>query len=139
VKFWAGNAIYWVYVSSLPVGPIWFLHAFSTVSALLMRLFILSVCAWLLGRISHAPARLPSRGVMWGAVIISALVFAGGHLPATSLTVAITPLVVVRALVLNGMLGLLYGYLYWRRGLEAAMLGHFSSDVVLHFLLPLLG
>ena len=76
---------------------------------------------------------------MWGAVFISALVFAGGHLPATSLTVAITPLVVVRALVLNGMLGLLYGYLYWRRGLETAMLAHFSSAVVLHFLLPLLG
>jgi hypothetical protein len=109
------------------------------VEELLMRLFILSVCAWLLGRISHTPARLPSRGAMWGAIIISALVFTGGHLPATSLTVAITPLVVVRALVLNGMLGLLYGYLYWRHGLEAAMLSHFSSDIVLHFLLPRLG
>ena len=38
----AGNAIYWVYVSSLPLGPIWFLHAFSTVSTLLMLIWYLA-------------------------------------------------------------------------------------------------
>ncbi len=27
---------------------------------------------------------------------------------------------------------------YWKRGLESAMLAHFSSDIVLHFLIPLL-
>jgi hypothetical protein len=32
----AGNALHWLYVSALPVGPIWFLHAFNTLVALLM-------------------------------------------------------------------------------------------------------
>ena len=31
-----GNLIYWVYVVSLPVGPIWFLHGFFTVTTALM-------------------------------------------------------------------------------------------------------
>ena len=38
---------------------------------------------------------------------------------------------VVRALVLNGVAGVAFGYLYWRHGLEAAMLGHMSAHVVM--------
>jgi hypothetical protein len=31
-----GNAIHWLYVASLPFGPIWFLHGFFTVTTALM-------------------------------------------------------------------------------------------------------
>ncbi|NTU62971.1 MAG: hypothetical protein HGB05_06100 [Chloroflexi bacterium] len=31
-----GNLIHWIYVASLPVGPIWFLHGFFTVTTALM-------------------------------------------------------------------------------------------------------
>jgi uncharacterized protein with PQ loop repeat len=31
-----GNLLYWFYVSALPVGPIWLLHGFNTLVALLM-------------------------------------------------------------------------------------------------------
>lgn len=31
-----GNLLYWVYVSTLPFGPIWVMHAFYTVTAALM-------------------------------------------------------------------------------------------------------
>lgn len=31
-----GNVIHWVYIASLPFGPIWFLHAFNTFVAALM-------------------------------------------------------------------------------------------------------
>lgn len=31
-----GNLIHWVYVANLPVGPIWFLHGFFTVTTALM-------------------------------------------------------------------------------------------------------
>lgn len=33
------NLIHWFYVSALPVGPIWFLHSFYTVSAALILLW----------------------------------------------------------------------------------------------------
>lgn len=28
-----GNLIYWIYIASLPVGPVWILHTFYTVSS----------------------------------------------------------------------------------------------------------
>jgi hypothetical protein len=31
-----GNLLYWLYVFTLPIGPIWLLHGFYTVVALLM-------------------------------------------------------------------------------------------------------
>jgi len=31
-----GNLLYWLYVTSLPIGPIWFMHAFFTFASLLM-------------------------------------------------------------------------------------------------------
>jgi hypothetical protein len=37
----AGNALYWLYVISLPLGPIWFLHAFWTLANGLMLLWYL--------------------------------------------------------------------------------------------------
>ena len=46
---------------------------------------------------------------------------------------------IVRALVLNGIGGIVFGWLYWKRGLLAAVLAHFSADVVLHVVVPLLG
>ncbi len=36
-----GNLIHWLYVSSLPVGPIWFLHGFFTVATALMLFWYL--------------------------------------------------------------------------------------------------
>jgi membrane protease YdiL (CAAX protease family) len=43
----------------------------------------------------------------------------------------------VRTIALNAVGGLVFGWLYWKRGIEMAMLGHFSADIVLHVLAPL--
>jgi uncharacterized protein with PQ loop repeat len=34
----AGNLLYWVYISSLPFGPIWLLHSFYTVTMVMLLL-----------------------------------------------------------------------------------------------------
>ena len=36
-----GNLIHWVYVSGLPLGPIWFLHSFFTLTTALMLVWYL--------------------------------------------------------------------------------------------------
>ncbi len=106
-----------------------------------LRLFLLSWIA-LAGRAIAARlagAREPGAltpGVFWAANVVAAVLFGLGHLPATAEIMPLTPLVVTRAIVLNGLLGLIAGYLYWRRGIEMAMLCHFSGDLVLHVAVP---
>jgi membrane protease YdiL (CAAX protease family) len=98
---------------------------------LLMRLFLMSLVAWILKRVWSTPAGLPNRTAFWVAIVFVALLFGVGHLPATAVVTPLTPMIVARALVLNGVAGIAFGYLYWRHGLEAAMLGHMSTHLVM--------
>lgn len=106
----------------------------------MMRLFVLTLLAWLGRFISRTADNRPTVVVMWVANILAAVVFGLGHLPATQAAgIALTPFVVTRAIILNGLIGVVAGWLYSRWGLESAIICHFSADIVLHVLLPLVG
>jgi membrane protease YdiL (CAAX protease family) len=107
------------------------------VEEVLLRLFVMSLFAWLGSFISKTPEGKPTSAVFWIANILAAILFGLGHLPATATLLPLTPLVIMRAVVLNGLAGVAFGYLYWKRGLESAMISHFSADIVLHVLLAL--
>jgi len=108
-----------------------------------LRLFLLSFMA--LGIRSVSDFLFPGRSspltpaVFWSANIIAAVIFGVGHLPATAALVPLTPLLIVRAIVLNGVLGVVSGFLFWSRGIEMAMVCHFFADIVLHVTPPLFG
>jgi hypothetical protein len=104
---------------------------------ILLRLGLMSILAWLGKLISRTSDGNPTSAVLWTSNIAAALLFGVGHLPATAILIPLTPVVVARAIVLNGLAGIGFGWLYWKRGLESAMLSHFSADIVLHVLLAL--
>jgi membrane protease YdiL (CAAX protease family) len=102
-----------------------------------IRLFVMSFLVWLGRFISRTVDGRPTNAVIWTANILAAVLFGLGHLPALALLVPVTPLVIARTVVLNGLLGIVWGWLYWKHGLEAAMISHFSADIILHVLLAL--
>jgi membrane protease YdiL (CAAX protease family) len=102
-----------------------------------LRLFVMSFFVWLGRFLSKTIKGKPTNGVIWIANILAAILFGLGHLPTMALLVPMTPLVIARTVILNGLLGIVFGWLYWKRGLEAAMVSHFSADIVLHVLLAL--
>ncbi len=99
---------------------------------ILLRLFMVSLLAWLLSRVWRDREGNPTAGGMWLVIIVASLLFGLGHLPVTRQLTPLAPLIILRAIVLNGIAGLAFGYLYWKRGLESAMLAHFSTDILLH-------
>ena len=52
--------------------------------------------------------------------------------PAFSAGMAHGPLSIGRIILLNALVGLPFGWLFWKYGLEHAMVAHFSADLVLH-------
>ncbi|MDX1500306.1 MAG: CPBP family intramembrane glutamic endopeptidase [Woeseiaceae bacterium] len=108
-----------------------------------LRLFLFSLLAlgasWLRRRFRAQPGAELTPTIFWIVNAVVALVFGLAHLPVMAELVALTPLVVARSILLNGLVGLAAGFLYYRRGLEMAMLCHFSADVVLHVVVPLAG
>lgn len=108
---------------------------------LLLRLFLMSVLAWIGCKLTRAATT--GAIVAWTANILAAVLFGLGHLPATAALYPLTAIVIARAIVLNGIGGVAFGWLYWRRGILLAMVAHFSADIVLHvlpqLLMPLFG
>jgi Type II CAAX prenyl endopeptidase Rce1-like len=98
----------------------------------LTRLFLLTLLAWLGVRIFQRNRAQLAPATFWAANIIVAILFGLGHLPSASMVMHITPTVVVLALVLNGIAAIPFGYLYWKRGLESAMIAHFCADFVVY-------
>ena len=103
-----------------------------------LRLFIMSLLAWLGAFVSRTSEGKPTKAVFWIANLLAAVLFGVGHLPTMALFAPLTALVVFRTLLLNGVGGVVFGWLYQTRGLESAMIAHFSADIVLHVLLALL-
>jgi len=102
----------------------------------LLRLFMLTLLVWLIFKIIKVKEVSPNDLRVWAAIVLAAVIFGLGHLPATSQITDLTVLVVIRAIVLNGVGGIIFGWLYWKKGLESAILAHFSADIVLHVILP---
>jgi membrane protease YdiL (CAAX protease family) len=109
----------------------------------LLRLFFVPfLCLLILGALKllgYAKSWKYTDNIMWVSVILAAIIFGLGHLPGTAAIMPITPPVILRAVFLNGIGGVVFGWLFFRKGLEFAMFSHFSADIVLHVVLPLLG
>ncbi|SIS49387.1 CPBP family intramembrane glutamic endopeptidase [Salimicrobium flavidum] len=75
------------------------------------------------------------RGLYWSAILIAALLFAAGHLPATAtLFDGLTTMSIVRSFLLNGTGGVFFGYLFWRYGLIYAIVAHMLTHVFMQLL-----
>lgn len=101
---------------------------------LMLRLFLMTAIVWLL---CGSGRREPRPAMFWVAITLAAVLFGVGHLPAAAEVWGLDAIVVLRTIVLNAIGGVVFGWLYWRRGIEMAMLGHFSADILLHVLAPL--
>ena len=68
----------------------------------------------------------PPGGVVWASIIVAAILFGIGHLPALAAMVPLTAIIVVRT-VFNFIGGAVF--VFWRHSLEAAMVAHAFTHV----------
>jgi len=121
---------------ALPARPLWTGALAALYGGLaeetLWRYGAMSFLAWLFTRVVRGPA------VYWAGIVISSVVFGLAHLPATAL-LPLAPVVVARTMILVGLAGVAFGWLYWRRGLEAAMVSHGVAALIVHLTVPAIG
>lgn len=98
-----------------------------------VRLFLMTLITWCLIKIFARRKPSVPPAYYWIAITAAAVLFGLLHLPATAQAFGpLTLLIVLRAVVLNSLLGIFFGYLFWRKGLEYAMLSHMTADLCLH-------
>lgn len=99
---------------------------------IIFRLFFMSLLIYLLNLIIRNKDKTPKTWTVWTAMVFIAIVFGLAHLPLTESLSALTTLVVIRAILLNSIGGIGFGFLYWKKGLLYAMIAHFFADITLH-------
>ena len=121
--------------------PVWRRLAIIYVAAvgeeLLFRVVLLSAIVALATRLRRPASLAPTPADLWIGIALSALAFAAAHLPGW---IGVTPVGVGLAtavLLLNGVAGIVLGYVFATRGILAAILTHAGADTALQLIGPL--
>ena len=102
------------------------------VEEIMMRFGLMTLLVWALYKIF----RTSDKWIFVVANILAALLFAVGHLPVL-LALVSTPNIWLYLYILlaNGVGGIIFGFMYIKRGLECAMIAHLMTHVVMLILL----
>ncbi|HKA18453.1 MAG TPA: CPBP family intramembrane glutamic endopeptidase [Blastocatellia bacterium] len=99
---------------------------------LLLRWGVMTFMVWAAWRLFQKRRGQPRGVYIVIAIVISSVIFGIGHLPlVVALGSNLTLAIVVYVVSANSVFGLIAGYLYWRKGLEAAIVAHMLAHVVL--------
>ncbi len=95
---------------------------------ILMRFGFMTFVVWICSLIFRNTKSI----VMWSGIVLAALIFALGHLPVVYNAVE-NPSVglITYIIVLNSIGGIVFGWLYWKKGLESAFIAHIFAHVVM--------
>jgi len=99
---------------------------------LLLRWGVMTLLVWAAWRMFQRGRGTPRAIYFVSAIVISSIVFGIGHLPIVrALAVDFTLPIVTLIVFANSLFGLIAGYLYWLRGLEAAIIAHMATHIVI--------
>jgi len=123
--------------------PVWRRVAIIYVAAvgeeLIFRLFLLSAVAGVGARLLRLPRHVPTPAVIWTAIGLSALLFAGVHLPAWGGALSFGVALALLVMTLNAVGGVVLGYVFVNRGIAAAIWTHAGADCAIQLIGPLIG
>ena len=94
---------------------------------LVFRVIASTLVAWIVYLLTKRQT-----AAIWTGIVVAAVLFGLAHIA----NLADVPHPYLRAITLNGIAGLALGWLYWRRGLEWAVLAHTIADTTMYLLLP---
>ncbi len=100
------------------------------IEEVMLRLFWMTLVVFVLWKVFDRKSERPSAAILIIANMIAALLFAAGHLPATATMIGLSPMIILRCFLLNGGIGLLFGWLYRKYGLRYAMIAHGGCHIV---------
>lgn len=95
---------------------------------LLMRFGFMTLIVWLVFKVT----KQLNNFTYWTGIILATILFAFGHFPVAFSAVS-NPTISLLTYILvgNSIAGIFFGWLYWKKGLEAAFVGHIFAHVAM--------
>lgn len=97
----------------------------------LVRWGLMTALVWAGRLVLRVDPLQPSPAIVWAAITLSALAFGASHVPSVAQSVpALSATIVAYITIGNALFGVIAGGLFWRYGLEAAMVAHVSAHLL---------
>jgi len=97
---------------------------------LLLRFGLMTLIVWLATKINKSK----DDSNYWIGIGLSAVIFAFGHFPVVFQSVESPSMILLTYILLgNSIGGVAFGWLYWKKGLEAAVIAHIFAHVAMVF------
>ncbi len=102
---------------------------------ILLRWGVMSILLWIVWRVFQKKTSSPKTSIVLVAILLSSILFALGHVPAARLIAgeSLTISSLAYVLTFNSLFGLVAGLLFWRYGLEAAIIAHIGAHLFSHY------
>jgi hypothetical protein len=98
------------------------------VEELFMRFGLMTFFVWLCSKITKSTRDY----VYWVGILLATLIFAIGHFPVVFNSVESPSITLLTYVILgNSVGGIIFGWLYWKKGLESAIVAHAFAHVVM--------
>lgn len=99
---------------------------------ILIRWGLMSFIVWMFYRITQRKnTKVKAHNYVLG-IVVSSLIFGASHLPiAFTITTEVTAYLITYIIIGNTAFGLIAGYLFWKRGLECAMVAHMLAHITM--------
>ncbi|HVG41899.1 MAG TPA: CPBP family intramembrane glutamic endopeptidase [Chitinophagaceae bacterium] len=96
---------------------------------IIMRFGIMTLFVWIAAKVFGGLAN----GAYIIGIVIAAMLFAVAHVPLAFLALSHTPssALIIYILIANFIAGTIFGWLYWKHGLEAAFVAHMFLHVII--------
>jgi hypothetical protein len=109
------------------------------VEEILLRWGLMSFFVWIIHKIFEKTKATPSAFNYWSSNSVVGLLFAAGHLPAVfAMFEDPSAAFLTRTIILNTIAGVIYGYLFFSKNLETAMIAHASTHLAMTVLTVIL-
>jgi membrane protease YdiL (CAAX protease family) len=97
----------------------------------------MTAVVWGVARLTRRSS--PGPVTLWSGIVLASLLFGAMHLAQTFRFVGSSGPLTAAVLLGSLVLGVVFGWLYWRKGLIAAMVAHATVDVITKVIFPILG
>ncbi len=102
---------------------------------ILIRWGLMTVITWGAWRLFQRNRPKPSGAIVWAAIGVSAMIFGASHVPALAPAMpTLSGVAVAYVTFANAGFGVVAGWLFWRHGLEAAIIAHVLAHVLAYLI-----
>lgn len=134
LKYFLDVVLFSPFVSSLlvqwrelPFGLVWTIPFEQGVGdEITYRLFWMTIFVWIISKIQKPENNRPTPPGVWAAILIVTCI----SIPGTLFWIS-GPIVGLQLALLTAIGGIVFGWLYWKKGIESALIAHFISSVAL--------